>query len=253
MKEYSLWLGSVEDLHAWSSPAMASTPPQREVPEALPCRMASLERSTPGALPYHIAYTPSCRAWAGSSICVPQTAVAARSSLRPGWKRTRWRSRCSRAPSSCRSKPPSVARDESRGVEPDLTIAQLLQHRQPDERLDPGQVDLSTPPGVLAIEGDRGQFHDGPRVASLSAGVVSHLSRKIPVARGCRNWKNSIPRDRSGARSAMPASPPARGSGPPIGCPPVEGSGSGAERPVSSPRTFGRDGAAREAPRRGAW
>ena len=62
MNAYSLWCGSVEDLHVWSSPASASTPPKRAVPALLACLNASPERSTPGPLPYHMAKTPSYRA-----------------------------------------------------------------------------------------------------------------------------------------------------------------------------------------------
>ena len=52
-------LGMVEDLLFGSSPLRASTPPVRPTPARLACRKASMVRSTPGALPYHIPSTPS--------------------------------------------------------------------------------------------------------------------------------------------------------------------------------------------------
>ena len=71
----------------WSSPISASTPPCFEEPAMLAWRKTSPERSTPGPLPYHMpktpSYLPSPRI---SACCEPQTAVAASSSLRPGWK-----------------------------------------------------------------------------------------------------------------------------------------------------------------------
>jgi hypothetical protein len=59
LKTCSVWCGSVEDLAAWSSPAIASTPPYFELPAALAWRKTSPQRSTPGPLPYHMANTPS--------------------------------------------------------------------------------------------------------------------------------------------------------------------------------------------------
>ncbi len=46
--------GRVELRQAWSSAASASTPPNGEVPAALPCLNTSPLRSTPGPLPYHM-------------------------------------------------------------------------------------------------------------------------------------------------------------------------------------------------------
>ena len=79
------WCGSVEDLQAWSSPAMSSTPPCFAVPAALACLNTSPLRSTPGPLPYHMAKTPSYLAPGKSpTCCEPHTAVAASSSFTPG-------------------------------------------------------------------------------------------------------------------------------------------------------------------------
>jgi hypothetical protein len=81
----SLWCGSVEDFAPWSSPASTSTPPCFEVPAAFACLKTSPQRSTPGPLPYHIAKTPSYFAPGNMpTCCVPQIAVAARSSFSPG-------------------------------------------------------------------------------------------------------------------------------------------------------------------------
>ena len=88
LKTCSVWCGSVELFAPWSSPAITSTPPCFDVPAALAWRNTSPLRSTPGPLPYQIENTPSYSAF-GSRLtcCVPHTEVAARSSLRPGWKR----------------------------------------------------------------------------------------------------------------------------------------------------------------------
>ncbi len=52
-------LGMVDDLQLGSSPTTARAPPVRETPTKLPWRRASAARSSPGALPYHMASTPS--------------------------------------------------------------------------------------------------------------------------------------------------------------------------------------------------
>jgi hypothetical protein len=78
---------TVEDFEAGSSPDSASTPPRGMVPAELAWRSTSPERSRPGPLPYQMANTPS-RVAPGekASCCVPQQAVAARSSFTPAWK-----------------------------------------------------------------------------------------------------------------------------------------------------------------------
>ncbi|RTK99466.1 MAG: hypothetical protein EKK59_05995 [Neisseriaceae bacterium] len=88
-KTWSVWCGRVEDLAAWSSPAISNTPPCLALPAALPWRKTSPLRSTPGPLPYHIANTPSTLGLGNRpTCCVPQTEVAARSSFSPGWNLT---------------------------------------------------------------------------------------------------------------------------------------------------------------------
>ncbi|MEZ5856632.1 MAG: hypothetical protein R3D67_18490 [Hyphomicrobiaceae bacterium] len=77
--------GTSVDFIAGSSPTAASTPPYFEVPARLACRMASIDRSSPGPLPYHMAATPSYLGPGYMLACwLPQHAVAARSSLMAG-------------------------------------------------------------------------------------------------------------------------------------------------------------------------
>ena len=99
LKMWSLWCAAVLLLATWSSPATAITPPCCEVPALLACLNTSEQRSTPGPLPYQMPKTPSNLRDCGnrSSICVPHTAVAASSSLTPGWKTMFWPARCLRA------------------------------------------------------------------------------------------------------------------------------------------------------------
>ena len=86
---YSLWCAVVEDSQAWSSPSSATTPPSFEVPARFAWRSTSPERSTPGPLPYQRQNTPSYTPSPSSpACCVPQQAVAATSSLTPGWNTT---------------------------------------------------------------------------------------------------------------------------------------------------------------------
>ena len=78
------------------------------MPALLACLKTSIVRSTPGPLPYQMAKTPSCLAPGKSpTCCVPQSAVAAVSSLTPGWKCTPCFSRNGCACQSARSKLPS--------------------------------------------------------------------------------------------------------------------------------------------------
>ncbi len=101
------WWGRVEDFAAWSSPASTSTPPCFDVPAAFACLNTSPQRSTPGPLPYHMPKTPSYLAPGNMPTCwVPQMALAARSSLTPGWNFTWCCSRCFCARHSAWSRPP---------------------------------------------------------------------------------------------------------------------------------------------------
>jgi hypothetical protein len=86
-KMCSLWCATAEERAEGSSPAISSTPPCFAVPAWLAWRKTSPLRSTPGPLPYHIEKMPSNFGCGNRcSCCVPQIAVAAMSSLRPGWK-----------------------------------------------------------------------------------------------------------------------------------------------------------------------
>src|SRR5207342_3103587 len=87
--------GSVELRQAWSSAANASTPPNFEVPAALPCLNTSPQRSTPGPFPYHMENTPSYFAPGNRLVCCePQTMVAPRSSFNPGMNSMLEAARC---------------------------------------------------------------------------------------------------------------------------------------------------------------
>ena len=71
----------------WSSPRRANTPPWGLVPAEFACLNASPDLSTPGPFPYQIPNTPSFLLLEISPDCwEPQTAVAAKSSLRPDSK-----------------------------------------------------------------------------------------------------------------------------------------------------------------------
>ena len=96
LKMWSLWCAAVLLLAMWSSPAIAITPPCFAVPAMLACLKTSEQRSTPGPLPYQMPNTPSCFLLCGyrASCWVPHTAVAASSSLTPGWNTTWWAARC---------------------------------------------------------------------------------------------------------------------------------------------------------------
>ena len=100
LKMWSLWCAAVELLATWSSPATAITPPHGVVPAMLACLNTSEQRSTPGPLPYQMPNTPSnllLPAGEKPSICVPHSAVAANSSLTPGWNTMFWACKCLRA------------------------------------------------------------------------------------------------------------------------------------------------------------
>ena len=61
--------GINEDMAAWSSPAITSTPPYFDEPAALAWRKTSPQRSTPGPLPYHRPNTPSYLAPGNNPTC----------------------------------------------------------------------------------------------------------------------------------------------------------------------------------------
>ena len=96
LKMWSLWCAAVLLFAMWSSPAIAITPPCFEVPAMLACLNTSEQRSTPGPLPYQMPNTPSNLfvSLYRSSCCEPHTAVAASSSLTPGWNTMFCAARC---------------------------------------------------------------------------------------------------------------------------------------------------------------
>ena len=69
----------------------------------------------------------------------------------------------------------AVAADVARGVVAGGEVVRPLQHRQADQRLDPGQIDPPGLLGVLVVEADLSKRHGVyllmPRVAPLPAGV----------------------------------------------------------------------------------
>ena len=102
------WCAVVEDSAVWSSPIRASTPPFLEEPAKLAWRNTSPVRSTPGPLPYHMPNTPSyLPSPRNSACCVPQIAVAARSSFRPALEQDVVLVERALARMNCWSSPPS--------------------------------------------------------------------------------------------------------------------------------------------------
>ena len=109
-------------------------------------RKTSPERSTPGPLPYQTPNTPSYLPSPRISACwVPQTAVAASSSFRPGWKTMLDGSSHFLAPEQVLVEPAdrraAIARDEARGVEAGEPVALALHQQQADDGLRPGDED----------------------------------------------------------------------------------------------------------------
>ena len=93
-----------------------------------------------GPLPYHRANTPSTSASANRlTCCVPQTAVAASSSLMPGWKWILCSVSCFLAFQrlvEVAERRPSVSGNEAGGIQPRRRVAHLLQRRQMNQGLD---------------------------------------------------------------------------------------------------------------------
>ena len=130
----------------WSSPISASTPPCCEVPARLAWRNTSPVRSTPGPLPYQMPNTPSyLPSPRSSACCVPHSAVAARSSLRPGWKTMSFGVEDFRGALELLVEPAerraAIAGDVAGGVQPGAAVALLLHQAQAHERLIAGDED----------------------------------------------------------------------------------------------------------------
>ncbi len=143
--------GSVDDLAPGSSPTSATTPPCSDVPANTPWRMASLARSRPGALAYHMPITPSY-VQSGRVIAswLPITAVAASSSLAPGWQTIGRSATVRGAALDLVAERPDrralVAGHERGGVEAVAAVDADLVERQSGDRLEAGEED----PAVLA-------------------------------------------------------------------------------------------------------
>ena len=166
------WCAVVDDSAVWSSPISASTPPCFEVPAKLAWRNTSPERSTPGPLPYQMPNTPSYLPSPRSSACCePHSAVAARSSLMPGWNTTLRGARCVRGALELVVEPAerraAIAGDVARGVEPGAAVALVLHQRQPHQRLIAGDEHAALRQVVLVVERDVIERH-----AQTSAGSV---------------------------------------------------------------------------------
>jgi hypothetical protein len=93
---WSLWCAAVLLLATWSSPATAITPPCGAVPAMLACLNTSRAAVHARALAVPDAEHAVELLVAGSNsiCCVPHTAVAASSSLTPGWNTMFWAARC---------------------------------------------------------------------------------------------------------------------------------------------------------------
>ena len=167
-------LGIVEDLQPGSSPTTASAPPVRGTPTKLPWRSESAARSRPGALPYHMASTPSYfepGSWPASWL--PQAEVAPSSSFRPGTWRTWWPSTSSRLRAEllveAAERRALVAGDHRAGHEAAAAVGAVLVEREPDEALEAGEEDASLLEDVLVVERD---VAERPRAAaSVVAGA----------------------------------------------------------------------------------
>jgi hypothetical protein len=126
-------------------------------PAALAWRKTSPQRSTPGPLPYHRPNTPSYLAPGNRPTCwLPQTVVAAMSSLMPGWKVMWCSARCALAFHRPRieiaERAAAVAGNEAGGIQPGGKVALALQHRQADQRLGTGQKDAAGCGGVFVVQ-----------------------------------------------------------------------------------------------------
>ena len=169
----------------WSSPISASTPPCLAVPARLAWRNTSPVRSTPGPLPYHMANTPSnLPSPRSSACCVPQTAVAARSSLMPPWKRMSLllRNGCGALELAVETaeRRTAIAGDKAGGIEAVAAVELLLHQAEPDQRLEAGDEDAALAEVVFVVEFDVAQRHR----ARPSNGRQSVCPRGVDIARG---------------------------------------------------------------------
>ena len=158
----------------------------RELPAMWPWRTASMLRSRPGPLPYHMEKMPSCRQSPNAvACCVPQMAVAARSSLMAGWK---WMAgpgqEALRGPQllvDVVHRGAAVAGDVAGGVEARRAVADALHHREAHDRLAAGDVAPSFPALVLVVQRYRRELHDHPPVTANGQWRVAHGVRRTPL------------------------------------------------------------------------
>ena len=158
----SLWLASVEDLAAWSSPASTSTPPCFAVPAELACLNTSPQRSTPGPLPYHMPKTPSYFAPGNMLSCcdAPDRGggeVLVDAGLELDVVRGEVLLRAPQRLVEAAQRRAAVAGDEAGGVQARAQVALALQQQQPDQRLRAGEEDAAALERVLVVERDLGE------------------------------------------------------------------------------------------------
>ena len=147
-------------------------------------RKTSPERSTPGPLPYHMpktpSYLPSPRI---SACCEPQTAVAASSSLRPGWKTMLDALEpllgADEVLVEAADRGAAVAGDEARRVEAGEPVALPLHQQQADDGLGAGDEDAILREIVLVVERDVPE-----RYACLGHRPFLLLTLALPVFSG---------------------------------------------------------------------
>ena len=117
---------------------------------------------------------------------MPHSAVAARSSLRPGLEfdvvRRELTARAQELLVEAAERRAAIAGDEARGVEPGAAVALLLHQAEPDQRLVAGHEDPVLGQVVFVVEADR---VDGRH--SVLCGAALGLTPYIEEAAATRN------------------------------------------------------------------
>ena len=179
--------GCVDDLQPGSSPTTASAPPVRGTPTKLPWRSESAARSSPGALPYHMAeHAVVLRAGqlAGELaaprrrgaellvqaghvldvVALDQLAVAGELLVEAAERRA------------------LVAGDHRAGHEPAAEVGAVLVERKPDEALEAGQEDAALLEDVLVVERDLAQRAAALLAALPAGGPCSPVTTRLGTA-----------------------------------------------------------------------
>ena len=130
--------------------------------------------------------TPSCLPSPSSSVCCePQQAVAASSSLRPGWKTMSRPASCFLAPPQLLVEPAerraAIAGDEARRVEAGQPVALALHQQHAHDRLRAGQEDALLAEIELVVERDVVQRHRLVLCGSRTDFVRLTLGRFVTV------------------------------------------------------------------------